>query len=159
MNGGQFRTHGLSNSSLYIQHNVVQAKVSFNLWFHKNFRKRLFQERSRLVTFNFSYYFIARDVVAIFVNILKFHLFFILSLNTVALTRYGGVEIGFLCDETDVIRDTIKGTRSAQDIHYKACISLAVCVYVFCTIPAMYINPTHKKINRLNFVTTNQCFL
>ena len=81
-----------------------------------------------------------------------------MSLNTVALTRFR-VETGSLCDETDVIGNTIKGTRSAQDIHYEACISLAVCVYVFCTVPAMYINPAPKEINRLNFVTKNQCFL
>ena len=74
-----------------------------------------------------------------------------MSLSTVALTRCPA-ETGFLSDETDVIKDTVKGSRSAQDAYYvhfveyyKACISLAVCVLVFCEILAIYINPVPKK--------------
>ena len=135
MNSCQLRTHGPMKRSLYVQFtHRANKSASFNFWFHKNFHKRLFQERPRLVTFNLSYYFIARVVVPFLVNILKFPPFYRVPEHGSCQQMSG--ETGLLCDETDVM-----------------------CLYVFRTIPAIYINLVPTKINRLNFVNKNQCFL
>jgi hypothetical protein len=114
MNSCKMRTHRPMKQIRI--HTSCKQRMSFNFCFEKNFHKLLFQESSRLVTFNCSYYFVVRYIAAFFVNILKFPRF-IMSLSTAGLTRCPA-ETGFLCDETDAITGTPKWTRSAQDVHY-----------------------------------------
>jgi hypothetical protein len=109
------RTHWrMKQTRIHTDINRANKRVSFNFCFDKNFQKvcsRKVQGSLYLIFHTTS----SPEILLLSLSIYQNIPLFIMSLSTVALTRCPA-ETVFLCDETDVIRYTTKGTRSAQDI-------------------------------------------